>query len=152
MKIKLFRRPGHKVKLVNSITGIISGLTGDWFTKDAAEYIPLDLYYQDMFFLFNKGEAVSFIIFTCIDGKITITLMATKPENRNAGYGTTLFRHFEKYVKEKLFRTILVQTVPQESNPNYRGTIAFYKKMGFEMTRVFKDLWETGAIQLEKSL
>lgn len=46
----------------------------------------------------------------------------------------------------------MVQTVPDDINENYRGTIEFYKKCGFKITKRYMELWEHGAIELEKYL
>jgi ribosomal protein S18 acetylase RimI-like enzyme len=152
MKIKVFKRPGNKKKLVNELIEIIKSLTGKWFTKEVQEYTPNDLKYQDLITVSNKNELIGFIIYTCIDGKIVIMLMAIKPTYQNMGYGKQLYEAFESKIKNEGFKTIMVQTVPEEVNENYKGTIEFYKKRGFKIVKQYKELWEHGAIELEKGI
>ncbi|QQO10368.1 GNAT family N-acetyltransferase [Breznakiella homolactica] len=152
MKCKLYKRPGHKKKIISEIVQIINELTGTWFTKEIPELVPYDLYFQDLFVLLDKKKIQSFIIFSSFDGNIVITLMATRLESRSYGYGTKLYKEFEKYIRKIKFKRIMVQTVPEESNSNYKSTISFYKKQGFEVIKMYKELWESGAIELEKVL
>jgi ribosomal protein S18 acetylase RimI-like enzyme len=152
MKIKFYKRPGNKKKLVDKIIGIIKELTGNYFTKDVMENAPFDLYYQDLVVLYINGQIESFIIFTCIDGYITITLIATRYKNRNKGYGTILYKYFEKEMIKNGFKHFLVQTVPEEANANFHDTIEFYKKQGYKINKLYKELWENGALELIKEI
>jgi GNAT superfamily N-acetyltransferase len=152
MKLKFYKRPGNKNKLIGKIVEIIKELTGNYFTKDVMENVPFDLYYQDLAVLYIGGKIESFIIFTCIDGYITITLMATRYKNRNKGYGTILYKHFEKIMVKKGFKHFLVQTVPEETNKNYHGTIEFYKRQGYKINKLYKELWGNGALELIKEI
>ena len=152
MKIKIYKRPGNKKKLANKIIEIVKELTGKYFTEEVMESIPFDLYYQDLAVLYINGGIESFIIFTCIDGYITITLMATRYEDRNKGYGTILYKHFERSMIRKGFRRFLVQTVPEESNKNFHDTIEFYKRQDYKTNKMYKELWEDGALELIKEI
>jgi GNAT superfamily N-acetyltransferase len=152
MRIKFYKRPGNKKKLVDKIIEIIKELTGNYFTKDVMENVPFDLFYQDLVVLYVNNEIESFIIFTCIDGSITITLIATRYKNRNKGYGTILYKNFEKNMVQRGFKHFLVQTVPEEANKNYHDTIEFYKKRGYKINKLYKELWKTGALELIKEI
>jgi GNAT superfamily N-acetyltransferase len=150
MKTKLFKRPGKNKKLMNEIKTIIDELTGNWFTKDVGQYFSIDLFYQDIFVLYNKCKIKSFIVFTCIDGFITTTIFATNYVDRNKGYGSILYNAFEKYCVKNGFKKFLIQTVPEEVNKNYHSTIKFYEKHGYKITKRYTELWESGAIEMEK--
>jgi ribosomal protein S18 acetylase RimI-like enzyme len=150
MKIKLYKRPGKNKSLINKLKNIIDGLTGNWFTKEVGQNYSVDLYYQDLFVLYEKNKIKSFIIFTCIDGYITITLFATNYVDRNKGYGTILYKKFEKHCINNGFNKFLIQTVPEEVNINFHDTIKFYEKHGYKITKKYKELWENGAIEMEK--
>jgi hypothetical protein len=152
VKIKILRRPGKNKKIVEKIVKIINTMTGKWFTANVAENVVYDLYYQDLILLFDKREIQSFILFTCIDGSIQIMLMATRIDKHNMGYGKRLYEWFEKYIKQRGFNSIIVQTVPDDVNENYKGTINFYNKRGFKFKKRYNELWEHGAIELEKKL
>jgi GNAT superfamily N-acetyltransferase len=152
MKIKFYKRPGNKKKLVGKIIEIIKELTGNYFTKEVMENVPFDLFYQDLAVLYIKNKIESFIIFTCIDGYITITLIATRYKNRNKGYGTIIYKYFEKKMVKRGFKHFLLQTVPEESNKNYHDTIEFYKKQGYKINKIYKELWESGAVELIKEI
>ena len=152
MKIILFKRPGKNKKLINELKIIIDELTGTWFTKHVGQNFYIDLYYQDLFVLYDKNKVKSFIIFTCIDGYITITLFATKNEDRNKGYGSILYNSFEKHCIKNGFNQFLLQTKPPQIFQNYKSTINFYEKHGYKITKIYKELWENGAIQMEKNV
>jgi ribosomal protein S18 acetylase RimI-like enzyme len=79
-------------------------------------------------------------------------LMAIKPTYQKMGYGKQLYNAFEAMIKGEGFKTIMVQTVPEEVNENYKGTIEFYKKRGFKIVKQYNELWENGAIELEKGI
>jgi GNAT superfamily N-acetyltransferase len=152
MKIKFYKRPGDKKKLINKILEIVKELTGNYFTKEVMASVPFDLYYQDLVVLYINRKIESFIIFTCIDGYITITLIATRYKNRNKGYGTILYKYFEKEMIKNGFKHFLVQTVPEEANTNFHDTIEFYKKQGYKINKLYKELWENGALELIKEI
>jgi GNAT superfamily N-acetyltransferase len=134
------------------VLAIIQPLTGQWFTKEVAKNVVFDLHFQDLAALFANRTLLSFITFTCLNGSIFITLMATKKEHHGKGYGTKLYRWFENCVRRNGFNSIKVQTVPGDVNPNYHGTRAFYEKQGFVFVKRYNELWEHGAIELVKNL
>jgi ribosomal protein S18 acetylase RimI-like enzyme len=150
MKIKLYKRPGKKINLINELRSIISKLTGEWFTKEVGENFYIDLHYQDVFVLHDNGKVKSFVMFTCLDGFIHITLFATDYDDRNKGYGSFLYNHFENYCIKNGFKKFSVNTVPEEVNKNYHSTIKFYEKHGYKIVRIYKELWENGAVTMEK--
>ena len=150
MKIKMYKRPGKKNKLINELRSIIIKLTGEWFTKDVWESFHIDLNYQDVFVLYDKAKIKSFVMFTCLDSFIHITLFATEYDDRNKGYGSFLYNYFENYCVKNGFKKFSVNTVPEEVNKNYHSTIKFYEKHGFRITKIYKELWENGAVIMEK--
>lgn len=152
MTIKRYYRPGNNKKLITSVLNVVLSVTGEWFTKEVAEYIADDLKYQDLIGCFEKNVLIGFIVFTCIDGKITITTMAVRKDQRKKGYGTKLYESLEKEVINEGYKAILVQTVPEEVNRNYKSTIEFYIRMGFKIKKRYSELWENGAIELEKEI
>ena len=150
MEIKLYKRPGKNKKLINELKIIIEKLTGNWFTDHVGQSFFIDLHFQDMFVLYDNNKVKSFLIFTCIDGYITITLFATNCEDRNKGFGSILYNSFEKYCVKKGFRKFQLQTKPPDIIENYHSTVKFYEKHGYRIKKIYKEFWENGAIQMEK--
>ena len=150
MKVKLYKRPGKKKKLIDELRSIINKLTPEWFTKEVGENFYIDLHYQDLFVLYEKNCIKSFIMYTCIDSFIHITLFATNSEDRNKGYGRILYNYLEKYCVKNGFRKFSVMAKSPEVNNKFQGTIEFYKKLGFKIDKIFKELWENGSISMEK--
>jgi GNAT superfamily N-acetyltransferase len=151
-KIRLFKRPGGRNKLVRQVLEIVRPLTGSWFTKEVAESLPNDLHFHDLAALFLNGAMQSFITFTGMDGAVLVALMATAYDSRGRGYGTRLYQWSESYVRRIGFNRIRLQTVPADVNPNYRSTISFYEKQGFVFVKRYDGLWEHGAVEYEKKL
>lgn len=150
MKVKLYRRPENNV--IEDISGIIKLLTEKWFTQDVLYDTKKDLIYQDVMCLYQDNVLISFIIFTCWDGDINITLIGTHPDYQNKGYGTILFKYFCEYIKENGFFKVLLLTVPPEVNENYESTVKFYDKLGFKFTKKYTEIWQNGALQFVKEL
>jgi ribosomal protein S18 acetylase RimI-like enzyme len=101
----------------------------------------------------RQSETVlSFIMFTCLDGDIHISLMGTRPEYIGKGCGSRLMNEYFNYVKELGFERIIVYTVPPDTKPSFYPTVAFYQRHGFEVTKRYDELWETGALQLTRKL
>ncbi len=148
--IKMYARPEKPIR--NEIIAAVRSLSDVWFTENVADDTEKDLMFQDVFCLRMDGRLVSFLIFTCWDGEIHITLMGTVPEKRGKGYGSTLLNRFEAYIKKLGFSSITVLTVPPESKPHYEDTVMFYKRHGFSITKQYTELWESGALELKKVL
>jgi ribosomal protein S18 acetylase RimI-like enzyme len=150
MKIKLYKRPGKKKALINELRSIIYKLTPDWFTKEVGEIFYIDLHYQDLFVIYEKNKIKSFIMFTCLDSYIHITLFATNSEDRNKGYGRTLYNYFEKYCIKKGFQKFSVMAKSPDKNELFQSTIEFYKKLDFKIIKIYTELWENGTVLMEK--
>jgi hypothetical protein len=61
-----------------------------------------------------------------------------------------LLARLEDEAGRRGFSEIRAMTVPPEKKPAYAGTVSFYLKNGFLITNRYPDLWESGAILLEK--
>ena len=149
--IILLRRPDEAFA-ISGILHLIDLLTPWWFTENVLEDTRKDLYFQDAMCLTTKDEIVSFITFTCWEGTLYITLMATHPDYQHQGYGSELISAFFEHAKQVGFREIKLLTVPKEVKPIYESTISFYESHGFHMSKRFAEIWNSGAIELTKIL
>lgn len=151
--IKLYERPARfSNPIVQNVNQIISSLTGVWFTEDVAEDTFKDLVFQDLLCAEIDGQVTSFLIFTSAEGSISITLMGTDPSHHRKGYGSSLLLYLFEHVKKMGFNKIIALTVPPRSKPAYQQTVAFYERHGFSIEKEYTELWQSGAIQLVKSL
>ncbi|WP_055668721.1 GNAT family N-acetyltransferase [Desnuesiella massiliensis] len=151
IEFKLYQRPSNK-DIIKQIINIINSLTGKWFTENVAADTERDLLFQDVLCITIEDKIVSFIIFTCWDGSIYITLMGTKLEHQGLGLGSKLMNYFCSYIKQIGFDEIVVLTVPPKVKPSYNSTVNFYIKNGFEITQEYQEMWENGAVELIKDL
>lgn len=143
------RPPKHIIRRIKKITEL---LTVRWFTDNVPEDTERDLMFQDVVCLSVNGLIVSFIMFTCLDGTINISIMGTDPDYRGKGFGSSIINYFFKYVKSLGFEYIKVLTVPPEVKTSYKETISFYEKNGFKVEKRYTELWENGAVELIKRL
>lgn len=151
--ISLYRRPGGDAPLVvDQIVAIARELTGEWFAPDVPEALPSDLKFHDALCLEFGRRVASFITFTSMDGSLLITLMGTDPSVRGQGHGSRLMRALFDHARELGFADIVVQTVPPSAKPGYAATVRFYQEHGFVIEKEYKELWETGALELRKRL
>jgi ribosomal protein S18 acetylase RimI-like enzyme len=150
MKVEIHERPSGSV--AEEILSIVEDLTDDWFTKDVAPAVRRDLLFQDTVCVRQGGRIRAFIMFTSHDGAIHITLMGTSPECRGRGYGSELIRCLVSHAEELGFGEIVTFTVPPASRPAYRATVDFYKKRGFRVVKEHASLWQSGALELRRSL
>jgi ribosomal protein S18 acetylase RimI-like enzyme len=146
--IEIHQRPLGAIR--DEIVGITQELTSSWFTPNVPGDTFYDLGFQDVMVLKEAGRIVSFIMFTCLDGTIQLSLMGTRLDARAQGFGSILIDKFSEYIKSLGFNRIMVYTVPPDKKPAYSATLRFYQKHGFRITRRFEELWESGAIQLVK--
>ena len=146
----MHRRPSGVIR--DEIVSIAQDLTSGWFTGNVPNDTYRDLSFQDVLILKEAGRIISFIMYTCLDGIIQISLMGTRLESMNKGYGSKLMKEFCKHIKTLGFTRIMVYTVPPDKKPAYTSTLSFYQKHGFRITRRFEELWESGAIQLVREL
>ncbi len=147
---EIHQRPSGAIR--DEIVSIAQELTSDWFTLNVPNDTWYDLGFQDVMILKEAGRIVSFIMYTCLDGTIQISLMGTRVKSRIKGYGSILIKRFCEHIKNIGFDRIMVYTVPPDTKPAYAATLRFYQKHGFRITRRFEELWESGAIQLVKDL
>jgi ribosomal protein S18 acetylase RimI-like enzyme len=151
IEFKLYQRPTNK-DVVRQIINIIKSLTGTWFTENVALDTERDLLFQDVLCITIEEKIASFIIFTCWDGSINITLMSTKLEYHGLGLGSKLMNYFCDYTKQLGFDKIVLLTVPPKVKPSYNLTVNFYIKNGFMIGKEYSELWESGAVELTKEL
>jgi len=149
-EIEIHQRPSGAIR--DEIVSIAQELTSSWFTPNVPNDTYYDLGFQDVMILKEAGRIVSFIMFTCLDGTIQLSLMGTRLESRAKGFGSILINKFGEHIKSIGFNRIMVYTVPPDRKPAYSATLSFYQKHGFRITRRFEELWESGAIQLVKDL
>jgi GNAT superfamily N-acetyltransferase len=149
-EINVFKRPENEA--IQRIKEITELLTERWFTNNVPEDTERDLMFQEAVCLSIDGVIVSFIMFTCLDGTINISIMGTHPNYRGKGLGTIIINYFFTYIKNLGFEYIKVFTVPPEVKISYVETVNFYEKNGFKIEKRYTELWENGAIELIKNL
>lgn len=149
-EIEIHQRPSGAIR--DEIVCIAQELTSEWFTFNVPNDTYYDLGFQDAMILKEAGRIVSFIMFTCLDGTIQLSLMGTRLDSRAKGFGSILINAFFDHIKSLGFNRIMVYTVPPDKKPAYSATLRFYQNHGFTITRRFEELWESGAIQLVKVL
>ena len=149
-RLEAHRRPTGELR--GEIVAIAQKLSPKWFTPNVPADTYRDLGFQDAFVLKQEGKVLSFIVYTCIDGSIHITLMGTRPDLMGMGLGSTLLEGFFNHVKGLGFDRIITYTVPPDKKPVYSNTLRFYERHGFTLARRFDELWEAGALQMIKNL
>jgi ribosomal protein S18 acetylase RimI-like enzyme len=143
-------RPTGAVR--EEIVNIARDLTSRWFTKNVPDDTCRDLGFQDVMILKEAGRIISFIMYTCLDGTIQISLMGTRMGSMGKGCGSMLMKEFCEHIKAMGFNRIIVHTVPPDKKPAYASTLRFYQKHGFRIIRRYDELWESGAFKLERDL
>lgn len=136
---------------IDSIYKIVQDYTSDYFTSNLPNDTKNDLMFQQVMLLESNKEIFSFIVFTCWDGSPNITLMATKRDYCGKGYGKTLMHHLISHLSKLGFNRIELLTVPPDSKPIYKKTVAFYESLGFNAERIYSELWESGALKMLKT-
>ena len=134
---------------INQIYLIVKDYTKDYFTKDFPENMRIDMQFQRAVLLKNSSEIISCIVFTSLDGSLHITLMVTKRDYINKGYGKLLMNHFVAHASELGINSIELFTFSQQTKPVNISTIKFYENVGFKIEREIKDLWGAGTIILK---
>jgi len=74
-------------------------------------------------------------------GTYDLYWIATHPDSRGHGYGQALMNYVERSVSEQKGRLLVVETSAKES---YEGTIAFYRRLGYEEASLIKDFYDVG--------
>ena len=131
------------------IVAIAEDYTQDFFTKGLPEDIFVDMGFQRAICVKIKAEIIAFVVFTCLDGSLHPTLMATKRNFSGKGYGKILMNKLIEYAEKHGLNSIELYTFSPQSRPKYAATVGFYKSMGFEIDREHKDLWEKGTTTLK---
>jgi ribosomal protein S18 acetylase RimI-like enzyme len=149
-EIEIHQRPSGALR--DEIVEITQELTSSWFTPNVPNDTYYDLGFQDVMILKKAGRIEAFIMFTCLDGTIQLSLIGTRLASRGKGFGSLLITKFCEYIKNIGFNRIMAYTVPPDKKPAYSATLSFYQKHGFRITRRYEELWESGAIQLVKDL
>jgi ribosomal protein S18 acetylase RimI-like enzyme len=148
--IELHQRPLGTIR--DELVALAQELTSQWFTANVPADTYHDLAFQDVLILKKTDGIVSFIMYTCLDGTIQISLMGTRLESIREGYGSILMEEFCMHVRKLGFNRIMVFTVPPDKKPAYSSTLKFYQKHGFKVIKRFEELWQSGALQLVKDL
>ena len=150
MKIEKHSRPNGRI--AEEIVGIVEDLTGKWFTVDVASATKRDLLFQDVICANIKKRVRAFLMFTSCEGSIQITLMGTSPKYRGSGLGSALMEHLVTYAEQLGFSEIVAFTVPPATKPSFKETLEFYRNRGFHIEREYTELWQSGALELHRSL
>lgn len=148
--IEMHSRPKGAIR--DEIVRIAQELTTEWFTSNVPDDTFRDLLFQDVLILRTATRIESFIMYTCLDGIIQLSLMGTRLGSREKGFGSILLEAFFNHIKEMGFKRIMVYTVPPDTKPAYSSIVRFYQKHGFQILRRYNELWENGALQLMKEL
>jgi GNAT superfamily N-acetyltransferase len=143
-------RPGSSVR--DGIARLARLLTPRWFTENVPEDVRQDLLFQQAITCNSREGIVGFLVFTGIDRALQVTLMGTDPSCQRHGIGRALLMALRDIGRTMDYRCIRALTKPPETNPDYEGTVQFYKTLGFRQAREYHDLWENGAIELEWSI
>jgi len=150
MDIQIYKRPSGSV--ADEILKIVDELTGEWFTTDVAPATRRDLLFHDVVCVKENNRIRAFIMFTSHDGAIHISLMGTSPGYRGRGFGTALIQRLMAHARELDFSELVTFTVPPAAWPPYESTVDFYRKRGFKVVKEHTELWQSGALELRKSL
>ena len=148
--VQLYQRPTGYV--ADAIVNLAQLLSPMWFTPDVPEDTRRDLLFQDALCLWQGSQLVSCLVFTSWDGCLHISLFATHPDYRNQGWGTILLNQFCDHARQLGFAKIALFTVPPDTKPAYEDTVRFYQERGFTLTKRISNLWDSGAIELVRSL
>ena len=71
-----------------------------------------------------------------------LAVMGVLPEYHRQGVGRALFAAFRQYAKSRGYEFLQVKTVRDGYYPDYDGTNAFYRSMGFRELECFPTLWD----------
>jgi ribosomal protein S18 acetylase RimI-like enzyme len=74
-------------------------------------------------------------------GTYDLYWIATHPGSRGRGFGRALIEHIENKIAGVGGRLLVAETSAKKS---YEGTIAFYRRLGFETASHIKDFYDVG--------
>jgi ribosomal protein S18 acetylase RimI-like enzyme len=74
-------------------------------------------------------------------GALDLYWIATHPGSRGRGFGRALIAHIENKIAGIGGRLLVAETSAKKS---YEGTIAFYRRLGFEEASHIKDFYDVG--------
>jgi GNAT superfamily N-acetyltransferase len=123
---------------------------GKWFSDNMPEEVSGDMQFHDVLCIQKEKEVIAFLIYTFWDGKIYISLMATRLDFQGKGLGSRLIERFFSEAKGLGYKSVSVFTLPVDVNPKYSSTIHFYEKHGFKIIKRYTELWLEAALLLEK--
>ncbi len=74
-------------------------------------------------------------------GTYDLYWIATHPESRGRGFGNALIASIERSVRDCGGRLLVAETSAKKS---YEGTVAFYRRLGFEAASHIRDFYDVG--------
>lgn len=74
-------------------------------------------------------------------GTYDLYWIATHPDFRGHGFGHKLMSYVEGRIRENKGRLLVAETSSKES---YKGTIEFYRRLGYEETSRIRDFYDIG--------
>ena len=131
---------------IDEIYTILKDYTKDFFTPDFPDGMRVDMPFQRAFYMRENDGIASCIVYTCLDGSIHITCMATRRDLAGRDYGSRLMTAFTEHVAAYGIGSIELLTFSPRAKPQYAATVAFYEKNGFRCVNEYKDLWGEGTV------
>ena len=133
---------------IEQLVSIVQAYEGEYFI-DFTDGVRVDAPFQRLCYLKSGDEMVSVIMFTCLDGYPHITVMATRRDFQNKGYGKRLMDYFVEYVSRLGFHGIELYAWSEKTKPICASTQAFYKNVGFVVKSEHMSLWAPGMITVK---
>jgi len=133
---------------VDQLVSMVRAYEGEYFT-DFSDGVRIDAPFQWLCYLKSSDEMFSAIMFTCLDGHPHITVMATRRDAKNKGYGKQLMNCFVEYVSRLGFHDIELYAWSEKTKPICASTQAFYKSVGFKVESEHMSLWAPGMITVK---
>ena len=130
----------------DACTSIVRSLP-EHFDDHALEQTPLDVRRHGAWLLEDTGRLLSFVVAERRGRVAEILWMATRPDVRRRGHGTTLLRHVLAELQREGVVMVEVKTLDASADyAPYEATRAFYERMGFVHLDTIDpyDAWEPG--------
>ena len=113
-----------------------------WFDRVAIKIsIPLDLKLHRGFVAEENNKVIGFVTYTSIpdEGQVKLSWIGVDPKFQGKGIGTKLIKKLENELVGIGVKQLWVGTVAESTvYEPYEKTRAFYKKVGFRVTKVKK--------------